>query len=46
MAGGSNEPPDLKREKIYSVFYFILFFCFDPLKYKLEHPDPKRRRRR
>ena len=41
MSGGSNEPLDLKRKKKHLYSVFLNFFCFDPLKYKLEHLDPK-----
>ena len=46
MAGGSNEPPDMKRKKnLYSVC--LNFFCFDPLNYKFEppvHPQKKKKK--
>ena len=45
MVGGSNEPPYLKsKKKIYIYIYIVYlnFFFFDPLKYKLEHPDLKK----
>ena len=29
------------REKKHLYSVFLNFFCFDPLKYKLEHLDPK-----
>ena len=42
MAGGSNEPPYLKSKKKIYIYIVYLIFFFDPLKYKLEHPDPKK----